>query len=154
MLPRGEAKRLLLLLSPLTSSGRVALVLFAAAFVACSRSKQLDDMDLRSNAKEALSVANEARLLAQRIDEGRVTDHYRRGHADYLGHQLEQLLEKLRTAIAPPGREEDLATLREQVRTSRGAIEDLATAAGARMHQVENELEHSATALAPLASRP
>lgn len=120
----------------------------------CSRGTEIDQVKLRSAAREALSVANDASLLAERAAEGLLTDNYRRGHAAYLDRQLEDLAAELGSASAPPRLETDLDTLREQVRSSRATIEAMSTGPGADFEQAKAALDHAAAALRPLAALP
>jgi len=117
-------------------------------FVSAASAKTIKAEELRSHLLSALSLASETELFIGQIEEGRILQQFRMGHADYLrqearrqaqemresrsdsgdtraparcAEQLELLIHEL-TVIRVPNHDETLAGARQRVQAIREAL--------------------------------
>jgi len=117
-------------------------------FVSAASAKTIKAEELRSHLLSALSLASETELFIGQIEEGRILQQFRMGHADYLrqeargqaqemresrsdagdtraparcAEQLELLIQEL-TLIRMPSHDETLAAARQRVQAIREAL--------------------------------
>jgi hypothetical protein len=154
MQPRSETSRFPRGDPTARARSAIALVITITLAGSCSSGNEVDETKLRSDAREARSIAAEGRLLAERALAGHLTDAYRRGHAEYLEHQLDQLDAEIRDASAAPGRADDLKTIRESLKASRPAFEAMSAGGADEFERAKDTFERAAASLERLAPRP
>ena len=75
--------------------------LVVAASVSCSRQRPLTRDELRSKLRSAASIAAETSTFADYVRQNRATDHYAKGHFEYLSSELRDIAKDLSDAIPP-----------------------------------------------------
>lgn len=96
---------------------RAALVILLAIalLTSCSRTKIISQGELRSDTLSAISLAAETELFIGQVQQHRVTQHFERGHLEYLREEAAQQAKELRQSDAAPALAPKLETCRSQL---------------------------------------
>jgi hypothetical protein len=95
---------------------RSVLYLIAAlVFVSCASAKTITAEELRSHLLSALSLASETELFFCQIEEGRILQQFRMGHADYLREEARRQAQEMRESRSDSGDTKAPADCAEQL---------------------------------------
>lgn len=95
------------------------------ALSACSRQKPLSREELESKLRSSASIAAEAGTFLDYVEQKRATNHYAKGHLEYLASEVDQTAEELREAIPPAGVEAQFANCRKEVNALAAVLREL-----------------------------
>jgi hypothetical protein len=84
-------------------------------FVSCGPAKTITTDELRSHLLSAVSLASETDLFIGQIEEGRVLQQFRVGHADYLREEARRQAQELRESRSDSGDTKAHALCAEQL---------------------------------------
>jgi len=113
---------------------------------ACSRQKTLTRDELRSDLTSAKSLAAEAEMFLDYVQQRRATKHYAQGHIEYLAEEVENSRHELQESSPAQSEEDALQKLKAQfdalnaeLRHIRGKLDDPAALATTK-EQIEKIL--------------
>lgn len=93
----------------------VLLILLPISLLtSCSRTKTISEDELRSDTLSAISLAAETELFIDQVQRHRVTQHFERGHLEYLREDAAREAQELRESRAAPSLAPKLETCRSQ----------------------------------------
>jgi len=72
-------------------------------FVSAASAKTIKAEELRSHLLSALSLASETELFIGQIEEGRILQQFRMGHADYLRQEARRQAQEMRESRSDSG---------------------------------------------------
>lgn len=72
-------------------------------FVSAASAKTIKAEELRSHLLSALSLASETELFIGQIEEGRILQQFRMGHADYLQQEARRQAQEMRESRSDSG---------------------------------------------------
>jgi hypothetical protein len=106
---------------------RSASVAFFALSVltSCSQQKPISRDELASKLRSADSIAAETSTFIEYVMQRRTTQHYAKGHLDYLLPEVSDIAKELRDALPPRGAEAQLDNCREQMQALAAALSKL-----------------------------
>jgi hypothetical protein len=91
----------------------------------CSHQQRLSRDDLHSQLTSAASLASEAELFIEYVQQNRSTRAYARGHTDDLAVEVKRSTEELRDASVSPELEPSLDLCRSQLELLANTLSDL-----------------------------
>jgi hypothetical protein len=91
----------------------------------CSHQQRLSSDDLHSQLTSTASLASEAELFIEYIQQNRSTRAYAQGHTEDLTAEVKRSAEELRDASVSPELEPDLELCRTQLELLANALSDL-----------------------------
>ena len=101
-----------------------------AALTSCSHGKPISRDELKSKLRSAASIAAETGTFVDYIRQERATDHYAKGHIEYLSSELSRTAKELHEALPPVGAEGQFTDSRTQVNALAAELNKLRTHVG------------------------
>ena len=72
-------------------------------FISAASAKGITEKELRSHLLSALSLASETELFIDEMEEGRILQQFRMGHADYLRQEARRQAQEMRESRSDSG---------------------------------------------------
>ena len=95
------------------------------ALTCCSHQKPISRDELKSKLRSASSIAAETTAFVDYVRQQRATEHYAKGHLEYLRSELAHTSQELRDSPPPAGAEAQTTECHKQVDALAAALSEL-----------------------------